>query len=114
MVEMKKNQFSIEQYATLTAAFLLVQKHAETQVIYTDLVPDLVFQYNGDFEYIDMNNDGINEFGFLKSSGIDSTITTTSVNTSWYFKRVIWVGPAMIGPAIAGISIANRPSTPTA
>lgn len=61
---MKNKQFSIEQYAALTAAFLLIQKQAGTQVIYTDLVPDLIFQYDGDFEYIDMNNDGINEFGF--------------------------------------------------
>ena len=99
---MKNKQFSIEQYAALTAAFLLIQKQAGTQVIYTDLVPDLIFQYDGDFEYIDMNNDGINEFGFLKSTGIHSNLTTPSLNTSWYYRVNIWVGPAIIGPAIAG------------
>ena len=42
------------------------------------------------------------EFGFLKSTGIHSNLTTPSLNTSWYYRVNIWVGPAIIGPAIAG------------
>ena len=92
-------------YSLFSGAFILLSEQSKAQVIYTDLIPDLVFQFDGDFEYIDMNNDGINEFGFLKSSDIFSALTSPGLNTSWYYKEVIWAGPAVVGPAIVGESV---------
>ena len=101
---MKSAKFSIEQYAGIASGFLLLHNGADAQVVYTDLIPDLIFQYDGDFEYIDMNDDGVNDFGFLMSIGIHSALTTPGLNTSWYYRVAIWAGPAVIGPEIAGIS----------
>lgn len=99
-----KGKFLIEQYAGLAAGFLLLHQQTDAQVVYTDLEPDLVFQDDGDFSYIDMNGDGINEIGMLKSSYINSTFTTPGLNTAWYYKVALWVGPAVVGPEIAGES----------
>lgn len=102
-----KGKFLIEQYAGLAAGFLLLHQQAQTQVVYTDIEPDLEFQDDGDFQYIDMNDDGIYEFGFLKSTNIISTLSSPGLNTTWYYRVAIWVGPAAIGPQIAGESVHN-------
>ncbi|HNA59354.1 MAG TPA: T9SS type A sorting domain-containing protein [Chitinophagales bacterium] len=102
-----KGKFLLEQYAGFAAGFLLLHQQAQTQVVYTDIEPDLVFQDDGDFQYIDMNDDGIYEFGFLKSTNIISTLSSPGLNTTWYYRVAIWVGPAVVGPQIAGESVHN-------
>lgn len=99
-----KGKFLIEQYACLAAGFLLLNKQSDSQVVYTDVEPDWIFQDDGDFSYLDMNDDGINDFGFLKSNHIISTLSSPGLNTTWYYRIALWVGPAMVGPDIAGIS----------
>ena len=54
-----------------------------------------------------MNDDGIYEFGFLKSTNIISTLSSPGLNTTWYYRVAIWVGPAVVGPQIAGESVHN-------
>jgi hypothetical protein len=97
---MKK--FTIEQYAALAGSFLLFSPIINAQVVYTDIIPDLVLENDLDFEYIDMDNDGVNDFGFLFSATFFSGYTATFSETVYQNRVTVWCGPALIGNVIAG------------
>ena len=49
------------QYSTMAGALLLTGSAADAQVIYTDIDPDTTII--DDYYWLDINNDGINDFG---------------------------------------------------
>jgi hypothetical protein len=87
MMELRK--FNLQQYSGLAGVLLLMHNNTHAQAIYTDIDPDVVLQLDGNYIYIDMDNDGSNDFFLLK----DSHYFTNS-EYSWYrFNRVLWAGP---------------------
>ncbi|HNF70553.1 MAG TPA: hypothetical protein PLL28_14320, partial [Chitinophagales bacterium] len=65
---MENRKFSLKQYSGFAGVLLLMQNNTHAQAIYTDIDPDVVLQFNGDVEYIDMDNDGTNDFFIFKKS----------------------------------------------
>jgi hypothetical protein len=64
----KNNKFILTQYSALSACFLALNSSSRGQAIYTDIDPDFVLDNNWETAGVDMNNDGIVDFGFLNRS----------------------------------------------
>ncbi|MBK9506834.1 MAG: hypothetical protein IPO03_15875 [Bacteroidetes bacterium] len=65
-----------------------MHNNTHAQAIYTDIDPDVVLQLHGDVEYIDMDDDGSNDFFIFKKSSY-----FTNSEYSWYrFNRIFKVG----------------------
>lgn len=69
---MKKSKLSrnateyLRQYSKLSAMFILLKSSdVASEVIYTDIIPDIILANNGDEYYLDINIDTINDFYFL-------------------------------------------------
>lgn len=60
---MKTTSDKLKAYSTAAGAFILLSSNAVGQVIYTDLIPDVVINGNDIFP-IDLNDDGFNEMEF--------------------------------------------------
>jgi hypothetical protein len=66
---MKTNKFTIVDYAKMAIVLLFYNNKADAQVIYTDLDPDIELQLDNATIGIDMDNNGIVDFMFLRTSG---------------------------------------------
>lgn len=53
---------NLEHYALLSGAFLAIGSNADAQIVYTDIDPDLYT--DGSFQSLDIDVDGIADFGF--------------------------------------------------
>ena len=62
-----ENQYKLSQYASFAVAFLLTG-NSKAQAVYTDIDPDIILDNNWETAGVDMNNDGIIDFGFLNRS----------------------------------------------
>ena len=101
---MKNNTFSLNAYSLLSVSFLMLHNESIAQAIYTDLEPDIVLQLNNEIASIDMDNNGIYDFAFLKTSGT----YTTGYSSSSRFRHAVWAGPfSTIQDEIAGISVTH-------
>lgn len=65
---MKNKKFILTQYSALSACFLALNSSSRGQAVYTDIDPDFVLDNNWETAGVDMNNDGIVDFGFLNRS----------------------------------------------
>lgn len=65
---MKNKKFILTQYSALSACFLALNSSSSGQAIYSDIDPDFVLDNNWETAGVDMNNDGIIDFGFLNRS----------------------------------------------
>ncbi|MEZ5013596.1 MAG: T9SS type A sorting domain-containing protein [Chitinophagales bacterium] len=92
----------LAEYAAFAASVLVIANKAEAEVIYTDIDPDIVLDSNGEGALVDMDNDGINDFGFLKSSALYTYYTYFSSFPEIRFRNYIWAGPSAEGNKIAG------------
>ena len=61
------SKFSLLQYSTAAAALLGVTA-ASTQVVYTDIDPDVVLDEPDEIFGIDLDDDGLNDFNFFNES----------------------------------------------
>lgn len=61
------NQFSLLQYSTAAVALLGVTA-ASSQVVYTDIDPDVVLDEPNEMFGIDLDDDGLNDFNFFNES----------------------------------------------
>ncbi len=95
---MPLKSFNTIQYSAMALCFLSITKKAQPQAVYTDIDPDLVVDIDGEIANVDMNNDGVFDFGFLNS--MDTEFTFDSEPQS-YLER-IWAGPKNPNNAIAG------------
>ncbi len=66
---MKTNKFTMVDYAKMAIVLLFYNNKSDAQVIYTDLDPDIELQLDNATTSIDMDNDGIVDFMFLRTSG---------------------------------------------
>ena len=86
---MENRKFSLKQYSGFAGVLLLMHNNSKAQAIYTDIDPDVVLQFQGDVEHIDMDNDGTNDFFIFKKSSY-----FTNSEYSWYrFNRIFKAGP---------------------
>ncbi|MEZ5013987.1 MAG: T9SS type A sorting domain-containing protein [Chitinophagales bacterium] len=92
----------LAEYAAFAASVLVIANKAEAEVIYTDIDPDIVLDSNGEGALVDMDNDGINDFGFLKSSALYTYYTYFSSFPEIRFRNYIWAGPSIDGNKIGG------------
>lgn len=99
---MNTNRFTIQKYSGMAGVFLLIPAINDAQAIYTDLEPDIEIQFDEETAGIDMDNNGTNDFAFLKTSGgyyFYWTFTSTQV---YRFRHRIWAGPQIPSNSIAG------------
>jgi len=87
---MKTNGFTIVDYAKMAAVILLYNAKADAQVIYTDLDPDIELQLDNATAEIDMDNNGVVDFMFLRTSG---TYYTYYFGTELRLRQADWVAP---------------------
>ena len=81
---MQHRKFNLQQYSGFAGVLLIMHNNTKAQAVYTNIDPDVVLNVDGDYTYIDMDNDGTNDFFILKESHY-----FTNAEYSWYrFKRV--------------------------
>ncbi len=99
----KKSGFSKNQYSLLAAGVLnLATVQVDASAIYTDLEPDLELSFDGDIQFLDIDNNGSIDFGFLKSSFSYSYFSTFSASYRQVSRRGLWAGPYVSGNEMAG------------
>jgi hypothetical protein len=99
----KKFGFSKNQYSLLAAGVLnLATVQIDASAIYTDLEPDLELSFDGDMQFLDIDNNGSIDFGFLKSSFSYSYFSTFSASYRQVSRRGLWAGPYALGNKLAG------------
>lgn len=97
---MQKNTFTLQQYSCLAGVLLLMHQDAEAGAIYTDIEPDIVFEFTDDVG-IDIDNNGTYDFAFLKYSHSYIIITSVSSESVTIFRDQVWAGPYYIENRIA-------------
>lgn len=76
----KSTRLKLAAYSSLSSAFIALGSEADAQIFYTDIIPDVVLDENGEFYDLDLNFDGMNEieiskvfFSFSSSSLLNSS-----------------------------------------
>ncbi|HMX04159.1 MAG TPA: T9SS type A sorting domain-containing protein [Chitinophagales bacterium] len=78
------NKFSLLQYSTAAAALLGVTA-ASSQVVYTDIDPDVVLDEPNEMFGIDLDDDGLNDFNFFNESFITTVFYGDLANVKALF-----------------------------
>ena len=105
---MKPYKFSLIEYSCLAGVFLSLNSKTSAQVIYTDLEPDIELQFDSETAFIDMDNNGTNDFALLKTSEVYYHYWTSATSTGVYrFRHGIWAGPQYSFNEIAARSITH-------
>lgn len=81
----------------LAASFLLIKNDIEAEVFYGDIIPDTLINEEWETYTVDLNNDGLSDFRFLKRS---FSFMPTSSSTSHV--SALFAGPLVFGNLIAG------------
>lgn len=104
MIPLKRNISALLQnYSKFSFIFLIMNNSAKSEVIYTDLEPDIVLNDDLDNCILDLNNDSNNDFKFLnRSFAIGGYWTSGSIYYIPFqnFERLI--GTALSGNSFAG------------
>ncbi len=89
-------KFTLKSYSAFSAAVLMPALTLNAQAIYVDVDPDIVIDYDvNSVTYIDLDNNGISDFGFYKSSSegyISSYYGGTYGYYEWQRIRIIVPG----------------------
>lgn len=98
------NQYKLSQYASFAVAFLLTG-NTNAQAVFTDIDPDIILDNNWETAGVDMNNDGIMDFGFLNRSFDFSTYY------SFYSSHLnaLYAGPQSPNNEIAALTHVRTP-----
>lgn len=99
------NQYKLSEYASFAVAFL-VTGNTNAQAVYTNIDPDIILDNNWETAGIDLNDDGIVDFGFLNRSFDFST--EYSYNSSHL--NIIYAGPQSPNNEIAALTHVISPS----
>ncbi len=87
-------------YSLLSGAFLLIYQRIDSQVVYTDVNPDTIFDAAGEGAYFDIDENGTFDIAVLNSSFIFTTLTYSDS----ILRQDILAGPLTPQNALAGIS----------
>ena len=101
-MRLKAQNNKLADYSLLSGAFILMHQGAVGQVVYTDLEPDLELSLDGDVQFLDIDNNGTFDFGFLKTSFSYSYFSTFSASYRQVSRRGLWAGPYESGNELAG------------
>jgi len=100
---MKTNKFKLKEYSLISSAFLFMHSPGSSEIVYTDIEPDIDLNVNGETAFIDMDNNGTLDFAFLLSKGTFTTYTYTAWSNTFVERvRYVWAGPYVFGNKIAG------------
>ncbi len=92
----------LSDYSVFSCAFILMHQVVSGQVIYTDVEPDLELNFDGDVQFLDIDNNGSIDFGFLKTSFSYSYFSTFSAEYRLNSRRAIWAGAYFSDRSLAG------------
>ncbi len=106
---MTKRGFTIKEYSAFAACFLITQTEASAEAVYNDISPDTIIDQELQTFAIDLNNDGIIDFAFLRRSFSFLKTTYWSGYITSHFSALI-VGPEQFGNQIAGTLNTISPS----
>lgn len=98
---MKKSKFHIKEYSVFAASFLFTQNDARTEAVYVDIIPDTLVNEEWETFSLDLNDDGVSDFRFLKRSFSFMLPTYWSGYTTSHI-NALFVGPLVVGNLIAG------------
>lgn len=85
-------------YSLFSAAFIVLSEQSNAQVIYTDIIPDTVFNAAEEYGEFDIDNNGIFDFIVINSS---FTFTTWPYSAMIHREDIL-VGPLTSQNAVAG------------
>ena len=102
---MKTNKFTLSDYAKIAAVLLISHTRTNAQVIYTDLDPDIELLLDHETAGIDIDDNGLVDFVFLRTSG---SYYTWYSGTELRFRQADWVLPYESTNGILG-----GPATPS-
>ncbi len=94
-----KQENKLLQYSAMAVSFIFL-KEGNAQVIYTDIVPDLVFDEPLEGGGLDIDNNGIVDFAFQNNSFLFYSETFSS----YFTRQDLLAGPYTPLNAIAGIN----------
>lgn len=98
---MKKSKFHIKEYSVLAASFLLIKNDIGAEVIHGDIIPDTLINIDWESFDLDVNEDGVNDFRFLKRSlSFIDGYTWGDYFTNHFSAQ--YFGPAIFGNLVAG------------
>lgn len=84
--------FCLKEYSLL-AFVVLLNNEAESEVVYTDIEPDIALTENSDFYSLDMDNNGTEDFVFNKQSGATIWWTPSGSDYQLNFLEICRVQP---------------------
>lgn len=97
------SRLKLSQYSLMAVGLLSVNNiNLEANCVYTDLEPDLELSFDGDIQFLDIDNNGSIDFGFLKTSFSYSYFSTFTAGYRQVSRRALWVGPYAPSNEIAG------------
>lgn len=97
-----KKQFSIKEYLILTSAVLSVNNSSTAQVIYNDIDPDIVLDENDEYGFLDLDNNGEIDFGFLRGFATFTDPTFYGSPGGQHTRIVQWAGGYISDNILAG------------
>lgn len=99
---------NLKDYSAMAATYLLITTQGEGQIVYTDINPDLILEFNNDISTVDVDNNGTNDFAFFKTSeGYYHYWVTSSSTPTYRFLHKLWAGPLAINNEIAARSVTH-------
>lgn len=98
---LKKSKFHIKEYSAFAASFLLIQNDVAAEVIYGDIIPDTLIKLDWESFDLDVNEDGISDFRFLKRS-LSFTDATYGGDSFTNRFSAQYFGPVIFGNLVAG------------
>jgi len=87
---MKNAQFNLTAYSLLSISFLFIKEKANSQIIYTDIDPDIVLDTYEENGFVDMDNNGSVDFSFQRGNTQYITLTYYGSTGALCTRTVIW------------------------
>lgn len=95
---MKTRKNRLHDYSLFATMLLLSVNKLDGQIIYTDVEPDIEFDFG--FKNLDLDDNGVNDYKFIKES-IDTSNTSDII---CYSNKLFEIGTLNLNNYIAGIS----------
>lgn len=90
---MQTNKFTLQQYSSIAGVLLLLNKNADAGAVYTNLEPDIELQFEDETVNIDIDNNGVFDFLFLKTAIESYYFSSVSTPVQYRSRRGFWAGP---------------------
>lgn len=93
-------------YSSATTLFLTLTDHAEAQIMFTDVDPDIVVEAPGGIYELDLNNDAVTDFIFSATSAGATILTSLGANV-FYGTHAVFADPQYINSIAAQAGAAS-------